>query len=112
MKRIRRFLRKKFIDWLIKDLFVVIDERDLFFSDNGVAYFGGKPLSQEDYEHLRRDAERFKKSYLWSVLSRRLKWEATDAIANKSQTEDDIISGKLILYIVKVIENVIRDITK
>ena len=112
MKAIRQMLRKKFIDWIIKDLFVVIDERDIFYTENGVAYFGGKPLAPEDYERLRTDAERFRKSYLWQVLSRKLKWEATDAIANRSKTTDDIVGGKLLLYLVKVIENVIDQITR
>ena len=110
MKAIKKWLRKKFIDWLIRDLFVVVDERDLFYVEDGVAYFGGKPLAPEDYERLRVDAERFRRSYLWSVLSRRMKWEATDKIANKSQTVDDIVGGKLLLYLVKVIENVIDQI--
>ncbi len=50
------------------------------------------------------------KTYLWQILSRRLKWEATDAIANRSQNTDDIVAGKLTLYLVKVIENVINQI--
>ncbi len=103
-------LRKKFIDWLVKDLFIVVDERDLFYVESGVAYFGGKPLAPEDYERLRMDAERFSRSYLWTILSRRMKWEATDAIANRSQNEDDIVGGKLLLYLVKVMENVIKQI--
>jgi len=112
MLKIRQILRKKFIDYLVKDLFVVIDERDLFYIKDGIAYFGGKEISIEDRERLRIDAERFHKSYLWNIISRRLKWEGTDKIANKSQTIEDIIGGKIILYITKVIDNTLDEIKR
>lgn len=112
MKAIRQYLRKKFINWLIKDLFVVIDERDLFYVEKGIPYFGGKVIETDTMERLKRDAERFHKSFLWNMVSRRLKWEATDKIANKSTTVEDIIGGKILLYLTQVIDNTLNDIKK
>lgn len=109
----KRWLRRKFIDWLIHDLFKAVDRRDILRVDGpSEAYFNDKRIPAETLERLIQDAQRFESSMLWQIISRQLNYRASELIAQQSKTTDDIYFGKALLWWVKVVEEIFEELRK
>ena len=104
--------KKEWFDELLKESFVVVDPKDvLHIVSPNSAFFGDKELTSEEFEQIVREAERLKRSFLWNVISRELRFEASNLIAYKSKTEEDIIGGKMMLYCISTIEDLLDRLT-
>ncbi len=114
MKRaIIRWLRAKFIHILIHDLFQAVDARDILrVEGQNEAYFNDKKIPGETFDRLQKDAQRFEGSLLWQIVSRQLRYRASEMIAYKSKTADDLIAGKMLLYWVEVVEDVLETLKR
>ena len=105
-------LQQYFINWIIKDLFNTVDEDDILRVVNGKMYFRGKPLKTEEQQNIKEDAERFKNSKIWYFLRKELQYQENQAIQLRSKTLDDIVAGKVLIYITKIISDKVRTLTK
>lgn len=108
----KAWLRRKFIDYIVRDLFKAVDARDIFRVEGAGAFFNDKPIPPDLLERLITDAHRFENTLLWQVISRQLRYRASELIAYNSKTPSDMIAGKMLLYWVQVVEDILALIKK
>lgn len=120
MKNIERIIlqflmgrqKQEIVDKLLKETFKVIDPKDVLRIESpNQGWFGGKELKQDDIDRLIYEGSRLKSSFLWQVLSRQLRYEASNLIAYKSKTPEDMIGGKMMLYSIEVIEELLDNLS-
>ena len=101
----RQYLRRKFLNWLVKDLFVAYDENDILviYPDNSMK-FEGKQMVDERVVGLQEDASAMLNSFLWKVLSADIKYNATRTMFDKSKNYEGMMFGKATLYVLDVIK--------
>ena len=113
---IKNFLQKKFINWLVKDLFNSITKDDILqivqTGTKKVMLYRGKRLDEATILKLKDEAERLVNSTLWKCLSDEVKYVSNLRMFEKSQTTDDILAGKLALYILEVFERKLKEISE
>ena len=109
---IKNYFQKFFIRFLVKNLFNMIDENDILQIRGNAIMFKGRRLEPERLQKIKDDAEQFAKSTIWQLLSNEVKFEANQRIYTKSQTVDDILAGKITLYILEIIQRKIETISK
>ena len=120
LSKIKDFLQRRFINWLVKDLFNTIDENDILMIDDKYnrlgeiisqkVYYKEKEVEPERMSQLQDDAERFRKSLIWRLLRDEVVYRANEKIYKKSMNIQDIIGGKMALWVVKIIENKLKQI--
>src|SRR3990167_3106283 len=98
LKALLKLYKQETIDLLLKETFTVIDPKDILRISPNQAFFGDKEIPSDTIDQLVRDAERLRRSLLWQVLSRQMRYEASKLIAYQSKTTDDMIGGKMMLY--------------
>lgn len=106
------YLQKRFINWLIKDLYNTIDKDDILRVEKGVVYYKGKALDKDGIQILRENAETFKNSKIWRLLRNQVKYEANKKMFNESRVPADILFGKATLYALAIIEDKIKELSK
>jgi len=105
--------QKRFISYLVKDLFNTIDENDILQEKpGGKVLFRGNPLSQEAVNLLRDNAETFASSTLWQILNNEVKYKANLRMFEKAKNEQDLIAGKMALWILEVINKKLIELSK
>lgn len=108
----KSWLRRKLVRFIVKDLFNLVDGEDILRVDTrGGIIFRGQVLPKEEVEAIKRDAAHFRDSFLWKALTNEVKYIANKRMFEKSQTLDDILAGKLLLYILDVLENKIKQLS-
>ena len=99
-----RFLKAKLIDYLAKDLFKFIDEKDLLRIEKGKVFYQDKALGNDAIKLLKGEASSFEKSMIWELLVGNSKY-----IANKRLFEN-VPEAKLLMLLINYQEKVLRQI--
>lgn len=105
-------MKKKWINFLVREIFVAVPPHDILREVHGQWYFNGRAISRQDMERLKFDAERLVKSKLWQILSTEYRFKASQLIAYKSSTIEDTLFGKALLYWIEVTEEHLDLISK
>lgn len=101
----KSYLRKKCINFLARHLFDTIIEEDLLRRNGrGHLEIRGVELPREKEDLLKEQATALLNSTLWTYIKTDVKHHAIQKTLHQSQTMDDVISGKLMLYLIDVIE--------
>jgi len=113
----KNILQRNLAKFIISDVFNLITEDDVLriniekqILSNGreqekkTWLHKGKELSPEQVKVLRVEAQSFLKSNLWQILRNELLYHAQTNTLNKSTTDTDLISGKMLMYFIEVIE--------
>lgn len=106
-------LKEKFFNKLTKNLFNTIDKEDILLilgKDN--VLLKGKPLEPDRIIQIKEEAERFKSSLLWRILSNQVKFEANKIIYQASKNIEDTRFGKAMLLNLETINKLLDDISK
>jgi len=107
--RIRLFL----VNLIAKHVFKVILEEDLLRrNERGRLEVRGNELTPEGAELIANQAQALKDSMLWRHLRNDLQYHALKKTLNDSQSMNDVISGKLTLYLIDVIESRVDNLSK
>lgn len=117
----KNWLQKLCINFLVKNLYNTI-------STNGIlgekvdkdkdgrlvkrVYLGGKPLDKATVDILREEANRFSKSSLWMLVGNAVKNGCNERMFYKGMTDQDLLAGKMGLWVLKTIDEVINGIKK
>ena len=109
---VKNYLQKRFINLLVRNLFNTIDEDDILLARKDGVYLRGKKMDRMSLDVLREEAERFRGSSLWKLLSREIKYQSNLRMFEKGITTDDILAGKLALYILEIIKKTIDRIAR
>lgn len=109
----QRILQKNLAQFLVGDVFNLITEEDLLkISAPNVWMHKGQQLSPGQVKALREQASVFKDSQLWKILEAELKYHAQKKILDKGQTEADIISAKMLIYLTDILRTRLDNMTK
>lgn len=105
-------LQKRFINYLVKDLFNTISEDDILASTPGGIMYQGRQLDRETFNSLKENADLFANSILWEVLSNEVKYLSNVRMYEKGNTDQDLLAGKCCLYILNVIDRKIKELSQ
>ena len=110
---IQNYLQIKYANWLIKGVFNTIDEDDILrVNEQGRMTFKRKVLTEEQEEIIKEDAIRFKDSQIWYFLRQEVKFQASQRLILKSQTPQDIVASKVLMYLLKVMTDKVNNLAK
>ena len=98
-------LQRNLINFILKDVFNTIDVEDVLrIKGTNVWEHKGRNLTPDEVNLLREEARIFKNSKLWEILKNELKYHAQKSMFEKSQTPQDIVAAKLLIYLTDVIQ--------
>jgi hypothetical protein len=111
--QIKNYFQKKFINWLIRDLFNFVSEEDILRIDEfGNVFYKNRKLDSDMVSSLKESAEGFSDSTMWKIVSSELRYQANRRMLEKSQSVDDILVGKAALWVLQIMEDKIDDLSK
>lgn len=112
-------LQKHLARFLIDEVFNTVSEDDILqFERSGnptksdVWHYKGAALTQAQVNLLKKQAASFQDSELWKILSSELRWHAAQKGLVKSQTAEDMIASKVLLYLVDVIDSKLKSMSQ
>lgn len=110
-KRTKSYIQKKIINKLASKLFGIVTEDDILrVGPDGRVYYKDKPLPKEQVYALKETATKFSETLLWQIIKDELTYQGGKKLYYKSTTEEDIIQGKMMLYIVDIIKSKVQHI--
>lgn len=77
-----------------------------------LVYLGGEQLGGQEVRNLQQEVKFLRSSKIWPIITDTLKSQAHDLIVNKSQTFEDMRSGKMMVFNLSVQDNILKSIEK
>lgn len=112
-------LQKHLAQFIISDVFNTISENDILRIERSTSpnksdvwHYKGDALQQAQVDLLKRQAASFADSELWKILNTELRYHALQKGLVKSQTAEDMIASKVLLYLVDVIESKLKSMSQ
>lgn len=105
-------LDKQILTELVRDLFNTIDEYDIIREEDGKWFIGDKEIQEAEKSMIISEAQLFVKGKLWKVLQRDIKYIANKRMFINSRTEMDLVAGKLLLYLLDIINTRLQSLDK
>ena len=103
--------KHKILTRAVKKSFTAIDEDDILTSVTDQKWiYAGRELTQLEINSLKEFAESFKNSLLFQVLDKDLKYQANRKMFIESKNTEDLIAGKLLLYLWDVVKTRLKRI--
>lgn len=93
-------------------LFNTIGKDDILRQIEGIWHFEGKPLTKEQVNILKNQAETHEGSMLHKVLIAEQQYQANRRMFIDSKTQDDMIAGKLILFHTDIVKTTLKRIAQ
>lgn len=111
----RKYLTKLFIKWfgdedelllfIVKDIFNGITPKEILqFLPDGSVRYKDKKLDAEQIVQLQEDADKFRKSVVWKLLSDDAKWQAQKNL-HGSPDWNGVTFGRAMLHVLDTIED-------
>ena len=107
----QHILQKHLARFITNDVFNVISEDDLLNIKGKEWKHNGRTLDITEIKNLIEQAQLMERLKLWAMLKTELKYHAQDRLTNKSKTESDLIAGKMMIYIIELLENRVKYIS-
>lgn len=108
----RKYLQRKLIKFIIKDVFNTITKEDILSVSKGKWIWKGKELSDDMIGNIQLQAKSFSNSTLWKVLKAELEWHAVKTLMEKGKDESDIRAAQLLGYLTQVIDKKLSTISE
>jgi len=106
-------MRNKLYNFLLKRFFNAVTDKDILkINKRGEIRVGEHLLPEEDVRAVVEQANTIHQMMLWSFLSKDLKYRANEAMYNKSQTIEDMIMGKALLFADDIITQRIEQLSR
>lgn len=106
-------LKKLILNWLIKDLLKVVTEEDVLrTNEKGGIIYRGRVLEKDSIDVIKREAEILENSQTLKLLLLDMEYVAQKIMFEKSQTYDDMMMGKAVLYTTDVLRKKIKNLAK
>lgn len=102
--------KHKILTETVKDLYNTINSDDILKEENDKWLYEGRELTAPEVKNLKEYAENFVNSQLFKVLDKDLRYQANRRMFIDSQSNDDLIAGKLLLYLWDVVKTRLKRI--
>lgn len=110
---IKRYLKRKVIEYVTKHLLRSITEGDVLRrGKDGIIRARGRKLSNEMVDQLQNEAEYINNSITFKLLMDDMEYLAHQTMFEKSQSFDDVMFGKAMLYNIDVLKKKINNLAK
>lgn len=107
-----RWLQKRWIRFLVKDLFNTIsDDNILKIVSEKEVYYRKKLLNAEQLGTIKQEAKDFSGSLIWKLIKNEAKYSANLRMYEKGISDEDILAGKLVLYTIEIFDRKLNDIS-
>lgn len=103
-------LQAEYINYLVKDLFNGVSVDDVLKMKGMTMFYKGVALSPAQKLSLVNGAKSLKALEIWQVLLEEMKNVASKRILETSKTIEDIVFGKVMLYVIDVMEKKIENL--
>jgi hypothetical protein len=97
-------MKRWLLNKLLSHLFNAITEDDILVSHNGSLFRKGQALTNAEVEELRSGAASIRQMHVFQQLLTEMKHAANKRMYESSQTLDDMIFGKAVLWTVDIME--------
>tara|TARA_R110000868_G_scaffold205126_4_gene453441 strand:- start:4161 stop:4520 length:360 start_codon:yes stop_codon:yes gene_type:complete len=107
-----KWLKQKLLTYLTRNLLCAVDETMVITqvnTSNNQAYYllGKEKMTPNQVAKLHSDARIIQDTDLWNILENTLRSQSYKMMFTKSQTFDDVLSGKLMLYNLDVMKKIL-----
>jgi hypothetical protein len=106
------YLRKKIIQYLVKNLLVAVEEGDILTITNKGWFVHKRKLSEEEVIQLKEEAESLHHSVIWNMMANEIRFLANDRMFEKSAEEGNSVFGRAMLYNLQLLEKFINNCRK
>lgn len=98
----------------VKHLFNVMGAEDVLHRnmETGLLEFRGRPMTDTDEQMLRAEAKVFESSRLWRMLRADVKYQLNIKMFENPNTQNELLWGKLLLFLDSVIDNRLKQLKK
>ena len=114
----QKILQKQLARFIIEDVFNMVSEDDILKivrsgnpTQSDVWHYKNNALTQAQVDRLKSQAKSFAQSELWTILKTELQFQATQKGLVKSQTTEDMIASKILLYLIDVIDSKLKSMS-
>lgn len=105
----KKVLQKNLHKFLVADVFNLITEDDIIRKRGDKFYQKDRELTEGEVSNLKKEAEIIKQTKLWKLLISELKYHAQYKGTIQSESEEDLIAVKQLVYLVQTIEKFIKN---
>ena len=105
-------LKIKIFNYLMRSMFNAITEKDVLRIKGKKIVIGDRVLADAEVRGLKGEAADMETIPLWNYLKKDMKHIANKKMYRESQTVDDMIAGKMILFTIEVMERKIDNIKR
>ena len=96
--------KRRILSLAVKDLYNTIGADDILKEVGGKWIVGGRELTDGEKNQLIAEAKQFYDTHLWKILRNDIQYLANRKMFILSQTQDDLVAGKMFLYTFDAIE--------
>ena len=101
--------RKELKGYLLKNVYCSIDPLNVFTHNKaGLLMCNGEQLTEAEISSLQEEIKFLTKTRIWGILTNTLKDMARQTMCENSQTWDDMLTGKMMLFNISIQENVLK----
>ncbi len=103
--------KHKILTRAVKKSFTTVSEDDILkvITDTKWLY-GGRELSETEVASLKEQADSFRNSHLFQILEKDLRYQANRKMFIESRNTEDLVAGKLLLYLWDVVKTRLKKI--
>jgi len=111
MKEEQEILQRRLVQFIVKDVFNTISEDDILTKTSEGWKHKGGILTEGQITVLKKEAKQISQTKVFEILLSEIRYHAKEAL-NKAQTENDIISAKLLSYFADVVQSKIKKLAE
>jgi hypothetical protein len=101
-------MKRRILNHLLKYLLCSVDVNDIIHSEKGKLFIGGREVEENEMRSLVSEAKALEGFRLWNIMQETVKNEAMDKGFNKSVSFDDLMTAKLMLYNLDVLNSIVK----
>ncbi len=103
-------IREKVRNYLIRNVLCSVISEDVFHVEHSLPFLGNEQLSMEEIKMLKEEIRFLENTRIWHIITNTLASDAQEKMITKSQSFNDMLSGKMLLYGISVQKNIMRKI--
>lgn len=105
---------KRLKTYLLRGILCAVDDKKVITFDekSQILKVGGIPVQKEYLTALKQESAMLKKLYIWDIFQNTISSQAREVMNEKAQTFDDMLTGKLMLYDLNILKNILNIIDR
>lgn len=97
-------MRRKLIQYLVRNLLAAITEDDILTVTNKGWFYHKRKLTPEEVTQLQEEARSFKGSVLWNYMSNEVRYLANLQMFEKGISAENTVFGRAMLYNLQLLQ--------